>query len=242
LADLPQESRRRLEALETFSELGSGIQIAMQDLDIRGAGNLLGAEQSGFIADLGYETYQKILNQAMQELREEEHVDDVRQSNSHHQQPIVEVDTVVDTDLALYFPDNYVPSDSERMLLYRELDNLHTDEQLKAYRSRLIDRFGPIPHEGEELMSVVPLRRLAGRLGCEKLMLKQGRMTLFFISNPDSPFYQSVAFDTILQFVAVNPRRCQFRDMNGKRSLLFTNIPTVESAFLLLKSIIASSK
>jgi transcription-repair coupling factor (superfamily II helicase) len=242
LADLPQESRRRLEALETFSELGSGIQIAMQDLDIRGAGNLLGAEQSGFIADLGYETYQKILNQAMQELREEEHVDDVRQSNSHHQRPIVEVDTVVDTDLALYFPDNYVPSDSERMLLYRELDNLHTDEQLKAYRSRLIDRFGPIPHEGEELMSVVPLRRLAGRLGCEKLMLKQGRMTLFFISNPDSPFYQSVAFDTILQFVAVNPRRCQFRDMNGKRSLLFTNIPTVESAFLLLKSIIASSK
>lgn len=242
LADLPQESRRRLEALETFSELGSGIQIAMQDLDIRGAGNLLGAEQSGFIADLGYETYQKILNQAMQELREEEHVDDVRQSNSHHQQPIVEVDTVVDTDLALYFPENYVPSDSERMLLYRELDNLHTDEQLKAYRSRLIDRFGPIPHEGEELMSVVPLRRLAGRLGCEKLMLKQGRMTLFFISNPDSPFYQSVAFDTILQFVAVNPRRCQFRDMNGKRSLLFTNIPTVESAFLLLKSIIASSK
>ena len=242
LADLPQESRRRLEALETFSELGSGIQIAMQDLDIRGAGNLLGAEQSGFIADLGYETYQKILNQAMQELREEEHVDDVRQSNSHHQQPIVEVDTVVDTDLALYFPDNYVPSDSERMLLYRELDNLHTDEQLKAYRSRLIDRFGPIPHEGEELMSVVPLRRLAGRLGCEKLMLKQGRMTLFFISNPDSPFYQSAAFDAILQFVAVNPRRCQFRDMNGKRSLLFTNIPTVESAFLLLKSIIASSK
>ena len=242
LADLPQESRRRLEALETFSELGSGIQIAMQDLDIRGAGNLLGAEQSGFIADLGYETYQKILNQAMQELRDEEHVDDVRQSNSHHQQPIVEVDTVVDTDLALYFPDNYVPSDSERMLLYRELDNLHTDEQLKAYRSRLIDRFGPIPHEGEELMSVVPLRRLAGRLGCEKLMLKQGRMTLFFISNPDSPFYQSAAFDAILQFVAVNPRRCQFRDMNGKRSLLFTNIPTVESAFLLLKSIIASSK
>ena len=169
-------------------------------------------------------------------------IEDFQQSNSHRQQPIVEVDTVVDTDLALYFPDNYVPSDSERMLLYRELDNLHTDEQLKAYRSRLIDRFGPIPHEGEELMSVVPLRRLAGRLGCEKLMLKQGRMTLFFISNPDSPFYQSAAFDAILQFVAVNPRRCQFRDMNGKRSLLFTNIPTVESAFLLLKSIIASSK
>ena len=241
LADLPVESRRRLEALETFSELVSGIQIAMQDLDIRGAGNLLGAEQSGFIADLGYETYQKILNQAMQELREEEHIDNGDQQKSKRQQPILDIDTVVDTDLALYFPDQYIPSDSERMLLYRELDNLHTDDQLAAYRTRLIDRFGPVPHEGEELMLVVPLRRLAGQLGCEKLMLKQKRMTLFFVSNPDSPFYQSPAFDAILQFVAANPRRCQFRDTNGKRSLLFTDIPTVESALLLLKSIIIPS-
>jgi transcription-repair coupling factor (superfamily II helicase) len=144
--------------------------------------------------------------------------------------------------LALYFPDQYVPSDSERMLLYRELDNLHTDEQLTAYRSRLIDRFGPVPHEGEELMLVVPLRRLAGQLGCEKLVLKQGRMTLFFISDADSPFYQSAAFDAILQFVAANPRRCQFRDTNGKRSLFFTNIPTVEAALQLLKSIITPNK
>lgn len=242
LADLPVESRRRLEALETFSDLGSGIQIAMQDLDIRGAGNLLGAEQSGFIADLGYETYQKILNQAMQELRAEEPVLESRQLTANSQQSIPLIDTVVDTDLALYFPDQYVPSDSERMLLYRELDNLHTDEQLTAYRSRLIDRFGPVPHEGEELMLVVPLRRLAGQLGCEKLVLKQGRMTLFFISDADSPFYQSAAFDAILHFVAFNPRRCQFRDTNGKRSLFFTNIPTVEAALQLLKSIITPNK
>lgn len=146
-------------------------------------------------------------------------------------------DTVVDTDLELYFPDQYVPSDSERMLLYRELDNLHTDEQLAAYRSRLIDRFGPVPHEGEELMRVVPLRRIAGQLGCEKLVLKQGRMTLYFVSNPSHPFYQSPAFDAILQFVAANPRRCQFRESNAKRSLLLSNVPTVESALALLQSI-----
>ena len=242
LADLPQESRRRLEALETFSELGSGIQIAMQDLDIRGAGNLLGAEQSGFIADLGYETYQKILNQAMRELSEETHSQPspLNSQLSTLNSQFSTVETTVDTDLALYFPDQYVPSDSERMLLYRELDNLHTDEQLAAYRSRLIDRFGPVPQEGEELMLVVPLRRLAGQLGCEKLLLKQGRMTLFFVSDPNHPFYRSTAFDHILQYVATNPRRCQFRDANGKRSLLLTDIPTVSAALSLLKLLISN--
>jgi len=242
LADLPQESRRRLEALETFSELGSGIQIAMQDLDIRGAGNLLGAEQSGFIADLGYETYQKILNQAMKELSFEMRNEELEMGNENDQmrndsQSSFVIDTVIDTDLALFFPDQYVPSDSERMLLYRELDNLHTDEQLAAYRSRLIDRFGPVPPEGEELMLVVPLRRIAGQLGCEKIMLKQGRMTLFFVSEPEHPFYRSAAFDSILQYVATNPRRCQFRDSSGKRSLLLSDIPTVASALSLLHSL-----
>ena len=234
LADLPQESRRRLEALENFSDLGSGIQIAMQDLDIRGAGNLLGAEQSGFIADLGYETYQKILNEAVKEIASE--FSEYSEHSEYSEQFVSEAS--VDTDLALYFPDQYVPSDSERMLLYRELDNLHTDEQLAAYRSRLIDRFGPVPQVGEELMRVVPLRRLGQQLGCEKIMLKQGRMTLFFVSNPDSPFYQSPAFDAILSFVAQNPRRCQFRDLHNKRSLLLSDIPSVESALSLLQSII----
>ena len=173
LADLPVESRRRLEALEQFSDLGSGIHIAMQDLDIRGAGNLLGAEQSGFIADLGYETYVKILQQAVVELRNETPPDlpqgeeTRRTSNAQKRIGVIDgksgeefvTDTTLESDLELYFPDQYVPSDSERMLLYRELDGLTTDEQLAAYRTRLIDRFGPVPQCGEELMRVVPLRR-----------------------------------------------------------------------------------
>ena len=244
LADLPVESRRRLEALENFSDLGSGIHIAMQDLDIRGAGNLLGAEQSGFIADLGYETYVKILQQAVVELRNTE-PEFSRESGQFRKTSLssssIQGDFVADcsleSDLEMYFPDQYVPSDSERMLLYRELDGLHTDEQLAAYRTRLIDRFGPVPHVGEELMLVVPLRRYGKQLGCEKVVLKQGRLSLFFVSNPNSPFYQSEAFDHILTFVAQNPRRCNFREVNGKRSMTIADIPTVEQAVKVLVSI-----
>ena len=256
LADLPVESRRRLEALENFSDLGSGIHIAMQDLDIRGAGNLLGAEQSGFIADLGYETYIKILQQAVVELRNEEpettgaSVSGRSSSSSRSSRTSITSytrenwkgefvsDCSLDSDLEMFFPDSYVPSDSERMLLYRELDGLQTDEQLAAYRTRLIDRFGPVPHVGEELMQVVPLRRYGKNLGCEKVVLKQGRMTLFFVSNPESPFYQSEAFDHILTFVAQHPRRCNFREVNGKRSMVINDIPTVDEAVKLLSSII----
>ncbi len=246
LADLPQESRRRLEALETFSDLGSGIHIAMQDLDIRGAGNLLGAEQSGFIADLGYETYVKILQQAVVEIRNEnpahtETVPAVRSSRSTEGLSPNSFDFVSDcsleSDLELYFPDQYVPSDSERMLLYRELDGLTTDEQVAAYRTRLIDRFGPVPHCGEELMRVVPLRRIGQSLGCEKIVLKQQRMTLFFVTQNDSPFYQSEAFDKLLQFVGHNPRRCQFRELHGKRSMVISDVPTIEEAVNILKTI-----
>ena len=254
LADLPQESRRRLEALENFSDLGSGIHIAMQDLDIRGAGNLLGAEQSGFIADLGYETYVKILQQAVVELRNEKVSPSSSQGgNVKNRKSITSgkqtaspweesggsfvSDCSLESDLEMYFPDQYVPSDSERMLLYRELDGLHTDEQLASYRTRLIDRFGPVPRVGEELMRVVPLRRCGKNLGCEKVVLKQGRMSLFFVSNPESPFYQSDAFDRILSFVAHNPRRCNFREVNGKRSMTIADIPTVEEAVKLLMSI-----
>ena len=246
LADLPQESRRRLEALETFSDLGSGIHIAMQDLDIRGAGNLLGAEQSGFIADLGYETYVKILQQAVVEIRNENPahtgtVPAVRSSRSTEGLSPNSFDFVSDcsleSDLELYFPDQYVPSDSERMLLYRELDGLQTDEQVAAYRTRLIDRFGPVPHCGEELMRVVPLRRIGQALGCEKIVLKQQRMTLFFVTQADSPFYQSEAFGRLLDFVAHNPRRCQFRELHGKRSMVISDVPTIEEAVNILKSI-----
>ena len=247
LADLPVESRRRLEALENFSDLGSGIHIAMQDLDIRGAGNLLGAEQSGFIADLGYETYVKILQQAVVELRNEnpQQFEQVDEKQKRNVTPSAGggwdgdyvSDCTLESDMELYFPDQYVPSDSERMLLYRELDSLQTDEQLAAYRTRLIDRFGKVPQVGEELMRVVPLRRIGKNLGCEKMMLKQGRMTLFFVSQNDSPFYQSETFDHILSYVARNPRRCQFREQNGKRSMVITDIPTVESAVALLSQI-----
>ena len=237
LAALPVESRRRLEALEQFSDLGSGIHIAMQDLDIRGAGNLLGAEQSGFIADLGYETYVKILNQAVVELRNERDEKLESRPSSVDAQDYVS-DCSLDSDLELYFPDQYVPSDSERMLLYRELDGLQTDEQLAAYRTRLIDRFGKVPHCGEELMRVVTLRRLGKNLGCEKIMLKQGRMTLYFVSRNDSPYYQSEAFDHILSYVAQNPRRCQFREQNGKRSMVISDVSTIETAVQLLKQIV----
>ena len=247
LAALPVESRRRLEALEQFSDLGAGIHIAMQDLDIRGAGNLLGAEQSGFIADLGYETYVKILNQAVVELRNEKpEVTSSSCPTSHPSQSSPTSDTsqgdfvadcTLDSDLEMYFPDQYVPSDSERMLLYRELDGLQTDEQLEAYGKRLVDRFGPIPHVGEELMRVVTLRRLGKSLGCEKVILKQGRMTLFFVSNVESPFYQSDAFDRILSFVAQHPRRCNFREVNGKRSMVIGNIASVKNAVELLSSV-----
>ena len=257
LADLPQESRRRLEALETFSELGSGIHIAMQDLDIRGAGNLLGAEQSGFIADLGYETYVKILQQAVVEIRNEQtHPQPlpVREGSGHSQGQNADARTIyspplqggaggwvsdcsLDSDLELYFPDQYVPSDSERMLIYRELDGLQTDEQVAAYRTRLIDRFGPVPHCGEELMRVVPLRRIGQSLGCEKIVLKQQRMTLYFVTQNNSPFYQSEAFGLLLDYVAHNPRRCQFREVNGKRSMVIGDVPTIEEAVQILTSI-----
>ena len=243
LADLPVESRRRLEALENFSDLGSGIHIAMQDLDIRGAGNLLGAEQSGFIADLGYETYVKILQQAVVEIRNEQPTPSPSRGEGSKgataSSPFGEGwgEANVESDLELYFPDQYVPSDSERMLLYRELDGLHTDEQLAAFRTRLIDRFGPVPQCGEELMRVVPLRRIGQHLGCEKIILKQQRMSLVFVSQLDSPFYQSEAFDRILDFVAHNPRRCQFREQNGRRSMVITNVPTIEEALKVLQGI-----
>ena len=239
LSALNQESRRRLEALENFSDLGSGINIAMQDLDIRGAGNMLGAEQSGFIADLGYETYQKILSQAVTELKNDEfseiYKEEIR-SGEMTGEDFVD-DCSVESDIEMYFPDQWVPTDSERMLLYRELDNLKNDDELARYRQRLIDRFGEIPKVANELMNVVPLRRKAKQLGCERLMLKMGRMTMFFVSNPNSPYYQSQAFDSILNYIASNPRRCNIRENNGKRSLVVNDVKTVEDAIVVFEEI-----
>ena len=234
---LSSEARRRLEALENFSELGSGFNLAMQDLDIRGAGNLLGAEQSGFMEDLGYETYQKILNQAVTELKNDEFADmyaeEIAQGNNLTGDAFVE-DCAVDSDLEMYFPDTYVPGSAERMLLYRELDNIDNDDELDAYRQRLIDRFGAIPHEGEELLQVVALRRYGKSLGCEKIILKQGRMQMQFVSNPNSAYYRSATFGKALDFIAANARRCNLKEVNGKRSMVVSGVPTVSEAVKVL--------
>ena len=240
LAYLPTESRRRLEALETFADLGSGFSLAMQDLDIRGAGNLLGAEQSGFMEDLGYETYQKILSQAVNELKNEEFQDLYKEQLDEGEnlsgEDFVD-DCTIESDLQMYFPDYYVPGSSERMLLYRELDSIESDSDLEAYRQRMEDRFGPLPPEGEELLMVVLLRRLGRRLGCEKLILKQHLMQMQFVSNEQSVFYQSRFFDAILNYVGRHPQLCDFRKVGSNNRLVIKSIPNVSEAVKLLKKI-----
>ena len=237
---LSQEARRRLEAIETFSDLGSGFNLSMQDLDIRGAGNLLGAEQSGFMEDLGYETYQKILNQAVTELKNDEfgemYADEIAEGREIGGDEFVE-DCAIESDLEMYLPDQYVPSSSERMLLYRELDNIKDDAGLEKYRAELEDRFGKVPREGLELMQVVPLRRLGRSLGCEKIILRQGQMRMQFVSNPMSAYYKSKAFDNVLNYIGRNPRRCNLKEIGGKRMMIVADVPTVEEAVNVLRSI-----
>ena len=266
---LTPEARRRLEALETFSELGSGFNLAMQDLDIRGAGNLLGAEQSGFMEDLGYETYLKIIKQAMAELANERPTPSPSRGEGSLITPAIDkstsnaiqsplpsggeggglfvADCTVESDLAMYFPDTYVPGSSERMLLYRELDAIEDDRSLQAYRKRLEDRFGPVPHEGEELMQVVMLRRIGKRLGCEKITLRQGLMIMQFVSNGDSPYYQSQTFTRVINYATspANIRRCLLKEVatrgttaTGSRRLMHVrDVPTVGEAVRVLRAI-----
>ena len=232
LSSLTQEARRRLQAIENFSELGSGIHIAMQDLDIRGAGNMLGAEQSGFIADLGYETYQKILEEAVDELKAEEFAD--LYSNATENRPDTGSEyvreTYIESDLELMFPPTYIPNDSERVSLYRELDKMEEERDILAFTERLKDRFGKVPKEGKELIRVVRLRRMAKMLGMEKVILKKGQMSIFLVTNPESLYYESEAFDKLLGFIQKHPRECTLREQNGKRSIVIKNVPTVEVA------------
>ena len=289
LSTLPTDARRRLQAIENFSGLGSGIHIAMQDLDIRGAGNLLGAEQSGFIADVGYETYQKILAEAVHELRVEEFAylggqgladkgagagqgmagvhgpgerpqsvgkaagqgmpesaTGVRAGQSSPTSAPAYIlpadfqwvdDCTVESDLELLLPATYVAGSAERMTLYRELDSLTRQEDVEAFRLRLEDRFGPVPHEAEQLLQVVPLRRRAARLGVERVSLKQGRMTLQFVSRMDSPYYQSEAFGQVIDYAMRQPRRCELREQAGRRSLLVRNVRTVSEGIQVLDAI-----
>ena len=239
-AALTFDARRRLEALETFSDLGSGFNLAMQDLDIRGAGNLLGSEQSGFMEDLGYETYQKILSQAVTELKNEE-FNDLYQEEMKEGEQLTGDDFVddcaVDSDLEMYFPDSYVPGSAERMLLYRELDHLDRDEEVEAFRQRMIDRFGPIPQEGDELIHVVGLRRVGKLLGCEKILLKGGAMQLQFVSNVDSSFYRSQMFSRVIAYATSHIQDCALKEKNNKRILRISHVKSVEQARSLLDMI-----
>ena len=240
LSVLSQDARRRLEALETFSELGSGFNLSMQDLDMRGAGNLLGAEQSGFMEDLGFETYQKILTQAVTELKNDEFSDmyqeEIAEGKKLSGDEFVD-DCAVESDLEMFFPDRYVPSSSERMLLYRELDNINNDADLERYKLNLVDRFGEIPREGLELLQVVPLRRIGKRLGFEKIMLKNGALQMQFVSNPMSAYYKSEAFEKALDYIGQNPRRCNIKESRGKRYMTVSKVDSVEKAVEILRKI-----
>lgn len=201
---------------------------------------MLGAEQSGFIADLGYETYQKILKEAIHELKTSE-FQDLEEFKAQQQKPgtadasgYVE-ECTVESDLDMFFPDSYVPNGSERILLYRELDSMEREQDIKRFKERLEDRFGHIPQPALELIRVVSLRRMARELGIERIFLKGGRMSLFFVSNLDSPYYQSEPFGRVLAYAAENPMQCRLREESGKRSLLLTDIPNVETAISVLQ-------
>ncbi|MDY6256671.1 MAG: transcription-repair coupling factor [Bacteroidaceae bacterium] len=237
LAALNDVTRRRLQAVENFSDLGSGIHIAMQDLDIRGAGNMLGAEQSGFITDLGYETYQKILNEAVEELKENEFTDlfadEDRDEEGRLSGEKFVTETNVESDIQAFFPEEYVPSSPERMSLYRELDGLTTPKQLEAYKTRLIDRFGPIPSVGESLLTVMPIKWAAQRLGIEKVVLKMGRMILYFAL--EDAYFQSRAFEKVLNYVGSHGRGCTLRD-GERKSLLIKDVKTMEGALDILRN------
>ena len=232
---LTSDARRRLQAIETFAELGSGFNIAMQDLDIRGAGNILGAEQSGFITDLGYETYQKILNEALTELRDQE-FSQLFADQYNNKQSYVN-DCFIESDLELMLPNWYVESQTERIALYRELDNIQTEQALKEYQQRLTDRFGRIPEEANNLMTMVRLRWLAQRYGVERLSLKKGKMNAYLISNPQSLFYDSAEFKAMLQYCFNNARRCALIEKDKKNIVQISNIHSVQDAYNIFNEI-----
>lgn len=232
-------ARRRLQAIESFSDLGSGIHIAMQDLDIRGAGNLLGAEQSGFIADLGYETYQKILQEAVTELRTEEFADITKAENDVVKSEDFVADCTIESDLELLLPPTYVPQTSERIALYQELDSIDRDEMIDAFAARLKDRFGPLPPETVELLQVPRLRSLARRLGIEKVNLKGGVMYTYFVGEENSAYYHSSMFGRLLTYLTTYPRRVKIRQTAAKQSFSIANVRDISTAVSILKEILA---
>ena len=249
---LTEDARRRLEALSTFAELGAGFNLAMQDLDIRGAGNMLGSEQSGFIADLGYETYQRILNEAVEELREEENLtptlsqgegDSWENGKWRNEKMVWCQDAQLETDIPVCFPTEYIENISERITLYRELDSLHSEEQLLDFRKKLIDRFGVLPEPAEELLDVVRLRWLCCRLGVEKVLLKGERMTMYLVQHKEA-YWQSEIFGKIVQYAVMRPERCSLHEERdkkgiptGRRYVTITNVKTIAGAIRLLSKI-----
>jgi transcription-repair coupling factor (superfamily II helicase) len=243
--NLTTEARKRLQAIVQFSDLGSGFQIAMRDLDIRGAGNLLGGEQSGFINDMGFDTYMKILNEAIEELKQEDWYKDVvnegegaSSDKSVFSRQFVK-DTVVDTDLQLLIPDSYVQNLTERLLLYRELDNITKEEDLEQFQLRLRDRFGPLPVEVIELINVVRMRWSAMKLGFEKITLKNNKMLSYFFSKQDSDYYNSPMFKAILLYAQKTPKHSALKEQNNKLWLTIENIKSVDEAIQILEKITA---
>jgi transcription-repair coupling factor (superfamily II helicase) len=235
--EMTSEARKRLEALIQFSDLGAGFNIAMKDLDIRGAGNLLGGEQSGFIADIGFEMYQKILNEAMEELRESEFKDLFAERNTDQFVNFVK-DCVIETDLEIRIPDDYVNNVAERLSLYQKLDSLENQEALDKYGQTLLDRFGPLPRTVKELFRSFELRWLAQDLGIERLVMKSGSMVCYFISNPQSPFYDSGIFQHVLKYIQSNPKDCKLSEKNDKLRLLYSHVMTIDQAVKRLNEIV----
>jgi transcription-repair coupling factor (superfamily II helicase) len=233
---LSQEARRRLKAVEEFSALGSGFNIALQDLDIRGAGNLLGAEQSGFIADIGFDTYNRILDEAMAELKETEFRELYRETGvAPPDQSRFYTDCHIDTDLELLFPDHYVSNISERVELYRKLDAIRDEKDLASFREMLVDRFGDLPAPSEELLKVVQLRWLAQRTGVEKIVLKKNVLITYFVSNPESPFYRSERFKEVIRKIQSNPGIFRLREDQEKLSLRSDRVDSVEAAYQIIQ-------
>ena len=240
---LTSDARRRLDALTTFAELGAGFQLAMQDLDIRGAGNMLGSEQSGFIADLGYDTYQRILNEAMQELKDELQLDlsfGIEQTTRQSDEKLWCNDSQLESDLSLGFPSTYIENIAERISLYRELDSLPNEDALLEYQKRLIDRFGQLPEEAEQLLNVVRLRWLCCKLGIEKVILKQERLSLYFTTKSEK-YWQSDTFGKIIEFIYSRPQRCRMVEdkdrqgkPTGKRYAVIQQVKTITGALTIL--------
>ena len=235
-SSLTSEARKRLRALEEFSDLGSGFNIAMRDLDIRGAGNLLGGEQSGFISDIGYETYQKILDEAIQELKEGEfkelYAEELKEENR-----VFVKDCIIETDMEILIPTNYVNAVDERLRLYKRLNDIRKEDELQIFIKNLKDRFGNIPHQTEELISTMRLKWLAQKIGLERLYMKNRILRGYFISNPESNYFQSKRFGEILSFVQENPKACKIKETKGKLAITFNQITSIEEAFITLNQI-----